>query len=49
MLNSEVSYVWYLIGRIVKMYDYINRIVQTLPRAIYKWYVDANSLPRLVA
>ena len=30
--NSEVSYVRYLIGRIVKTYDYIN---QTLPLSIY--------------
>ena len=29
-LNSEVPYVRYLIGRIVKTYDYINRVVLTL-------------------
>ena len=33
MLNSEVSCVRYLIGRIVKTYDYINRVVLTLPRS----------------
>ena len=39
MLNSEVPYVRYLIGRIVKMYDVINRVVITLPLAVYegKW------------
>ena len=31
VLNSEVPCVWYLIGRIVKTYDYINRVVLTLP------------------
>ena len=36
MLNSEVPYVRYLIGRIVKTYDYINRVVLTLPLSIYK-------------
>ena len=29
--NSEVSYVWCLIGRIVKTYGYINRGVLMLP------------------
>ena len=29
--NSEVSYVRYLIGWIVKMSDYINRVNLTLP------------------
>ena len=29
MLNSEVPCVRYLIGRIVKTYDYINRVVLT--------------------
>ena len=36
VLNSEVSYVRYLIGRIVKTYDYINRVVLTLPLSVYK-------------
>ena len=36
VLNSEVSYVRYLIGWIVKTYDYINRIVLTLPLSVYE-------------
>ena len=36
MLNSEVPYVRYLIGRIVKMYDYINRVLITLPLTVYE-------------
>ena len=36
VLNSEVPCVWYLIGRIVKMYDYINRGVLTLPLSVYE-------------
>ena len=36
MLNSEVSYVQYLIGRIVKTYDYINRVVLMLPLSVYE-------------
>ena len=32
------------IGRIVKTYDYINRIVLTLPLPVYEGYVD-NTLP----
>ena len=36
MQNSEVSYVRYLIGRIVKTYDYINRVVLTLPLSVYE-------------
>ena len=32
---SEVSCVRYLIGRIVKTYDYINRVVITLPLLVY--------------
>ena len=36
MLNSEVSYVWYLIGRTVKTYDYINCIVLMLPLSVYE-------------
>ena len=35
-MNSEVSYVWYLIGRIMKTYDYINRVVLTLPLSVYE-------------
>ena len=36
MLNSEVSCVRYLIGRIMKTYDYINRVVLTLPLSVYE-------------
>ena len=36
VLNSEVPCVRYLIGRIVKMYDYINRVVLTLPLSVYE-------------
>ena len=36
VLNSEVLYVRYLIGRIVKAYDYINRVVLTLPLSVYE-------------
>ena len=36
MLNSEVSCVRYLIGRIVKTYDYSNRVVLTLPLSVYE-------------
>ena len=36
VLNSEVPCVRYLIGRIVKTYDYINRIVLTLPLSVYE-------------
>ena len=36
VLNSEVSYVRCLIGRAVKTYDYINRVVLTLPLAVYE-------------
>ena len=36
MLNLEVPCVWYLIRRIVKTYDYINRIVLTLPLSVYE-------------
>ena len=44
MLNSEVPCVRYLIGRIVKTYDYINRLVLTLPLTVYEgtW---TNTLP----
>ena len=36
VLNSEVPYIRYLIGRIVKTYDYINRVVITLPLSVYE-------------
>ena len=36
VLNSEVPCVRYLIGRIVKMYDYINCVVLTLPLSVYE-------------
>ena len=36
MLNSEVPYVRYLTGQIVKTYDYINRVVITLPLSVYE-------------
>ena len=36
VLNSEVPCVRYLIGRIVKTYDYINRVVLTLPLSVYE-------------
>ena len=36
VLNSEVLYVWYLIGQIMKTYDYINRVVITLPLSVYE-------------
>ena len=36
VLNSEVMYVRYLIGRIVKTYDYINRVVLMLPLSVYE-------------
>ena len=36
MLNSEVPCVRYLIGRIVKTYDYINHVVLTLPLSVYE-------------
>ena len=46
MLNSEVPYVRYLIGRIVKTYDYINRVVLTLPLSVYEgtWTYSPLSL-----
>ena len=34
--TSEVPCVRHLIGRIVKTYDYINRVVLTLPLSVYK-------------
>ena len=36
VLNSEVSCVRYLIGQIMKTYDYINRVVLTLPLSVYE-------------
>ena len=36
VLNIEVLCVRYLIGRIVKTYDYINRVVLTLPLSVYE-------------
>ena len=36
VLNSEVPCVRYLIGRIMKTYDYINRVVLTLPLSVYE-------------
>ena len=36
MLNSEVPCVRYLIGQIVKTYDYINRVVLALPLSVYE-------------
>ena len=34
--NSEVSYVWYLIGLYEKTFDYINRVKLTLLLSVYK-------------
>ena len=36
MLNTEVPYVQYLIGRAIKTYDYINRVVLTLLLSVYE-------------
>ena len=36
MQNSEVPCVWYLIGRIAKTYDYMNRVVLTLALLVYE-------------
>ena len=33
---AEVSYVRYLIGWIAKKFDYINRVVETLPLSVYE-------------
>ena len=41
--TSEVPCVRYLIGRIVKTYDYINRVVITLPLSVYEG--TYNTLP----
>ena len=42
--NSKVSCFWCLIGRAVKTYDYINRVVLMLPLTVYEgtW---TNTLP----
>ena len=45
--NSEVSCVRYLIGRIVKTYDYINRVVLTLPLSVYEGTWTHSSLSLL--
>ena len=42
--NSEVPCVRYLIGRIVKTYDYINRVVLNASAFGLRGYVD-NTLP----
>ena len=34
--NSEVPFFQCLIGRAVKTYDYINRVVLTLPLSVYE-------------
>ena len=49
MLNSEVPCVWYLISRIMKTYDYINRVVLTLPLSVYEgtWTHSPLSLLRI--
>ena len=46
MLNSEVACVQYLIGQNVKTYDYINRVVLTLPLSVYEgtWTYSPLSL-----
>ena len=44
VLNAEVPCVRYLIGRIVKTYDYINHVVITLPLDGLRGYAD-NTLP----
>ena len=45
--NSEVPCVRYLIGRIVKTYDYINRVVLTLPLSDLQGYEDTLHLSLL--
>ena len=49
MLNAEVLCVRYLIGRIVKTYDYINRVMLTLPLLVYggTWTHSPLSLLRI--
>ena len=44
VLNSEVPWVRYLIGRIVKTYDYINHVVLNAFAIGLRGYVD-NTLP----
>ena len=46
MLNLEVPCVRYLIGRIVKTYDYINHVVLMLPLLVYEgtWTYSPLSL-----
>ena len=36
MLNSKVSCVRYFISRLMKTYNYINRVVLTLPLSVYE-------------
>ena len=36
VLNSKVPYIRYMIGRIMKTYDYINCVVLTLPLSVYE-------------
>ena len=36
VLNSEVSYVRYLIGWIAETFDYINRVILTFPLSVYE-------------
>ena len=36
MLNPKVPYVRYLISRIVKTYDYMTRVVLTVPLSVYE-------------
>ena len=39
--------VWYLIGRMVKTYEYINRAVLTLPLSVYEGTWTHSPLPLL--
>ena len=36
VLNSEVPYIWYLIGWIAKTFDYIKRVKLMLPLSVYE-------------
>ena len=49
MLNAEVSCVRYFIGWIAKKFDYINRIIETLPLSVYEgtWTHTSLSLLRI--
>ena len=47
VLNSEVPYVWYLIGWIAKTFDYINRVNLTLLILVYEG--TSTHSPPLVA